>query len=101
MEKLTKEIFHVNNTDKPKRSCPCPHSNSTENTTVDAAVTQVKKGLESQGLTGLEDEVLGTGNAQERVDFQVEKVRRRKPFRGQEIYLPVVRHKEGNEWIQL
>ena len=70
-------------------------------TDVDAAVKQVKKGLESQGLTGLEDEVLGTGNAQERVDFQVEKVRRRKPFRGQEIYLPVVRHKEGSEWTQL
>ena len=70
-------------------------------TDVDAAVKQVKKGLESQGLTGLEDEVLGTGNAQERVDFQVEKVRRRKRFRGQEIYLPVVRHKDGDEWIQL
>ena len=70
-------------------------------TDVDAAVKQVKKGLESQGLTGLEDDVLGTGNAQERADFQVEKVRRRKPFRGQEIYLPVVRHKDGDEWIQL
>ena len=70
-------------------------------TDVDDAVKQVKKGLESQGLTGLEDEVLGTGNAQERVDFQVEKVRRRKQFRGQEIYLPVVRHKDGDEWIQL
>ena len=70
-------------------------------TDVDAAVKQVKKGLESQGLTGLEDEVLGTGNAQERVDFQVEKVRRRKQFRGQEIYLPVVRHKDGDEWVQL
>ena len=70
-------------------------------TDVDAAVKQVKKGLESQGLTGLEDEILGTGNAQEPADFQVEKISRRKQFRGQEIYLPVVRHKDGNEWIQL
>ena len=70
-------------------------------TDVDDAVKQVKKGLESQGLTGLEDEILGTGNAQEPVDFQVEKIRRRKRFRGQEIYLPIVRHKDGDEWIQL
>ena len=70
-------------------------------TDVDAAVKQVKKGLESQGLTGLEDDVLGTGNAQECVDFQVKKVRRRKQFQDQEIYLPVVRHKEGDAWIQL
>ena len=51
-------------------------------TDVDAAVKQVKKGLESQGLTGLEDEVLGTGNAQERVDFQVEKVAPQANFAG-------------------
>ena len=70
-------------------------------TDVDAAVKQVKKGLESQGLTGMEDEVFGTGNSQEREDFQVEKVRRRKQFQSQEIYLPVVRHKDGDEWIQL
>ena len=70
-------------------------------TDVDAAVKQVKRGLESQGLTGMEDEVLGTANAQEREDYRVEKIRRRKQFRGQEIYLPVVRHKDGNEWIQL
>ena len=70
-------------------------------TDVDAAVKQVKKGLESQGLTGMEDEVLGTGNAQGPADFKVEKVRRRTQFRGQEIYLPVVRHKDGDEWIQL
>jgi type III restriction enzyme len=70
-------------------------------TDVDAAVKQVKKGLELQGLTGMEDKVLGTGNAQGPADFKVEKVRRRTQFRGQEIYLPVVRHKDGDEWIQL
>ncbi len=70
-------------------------------TDVDDAVKQVKKGLESQGLTGLEDKIFGKGNTQDQADFQTEKIRRRKPFRGQEIYLPVVRHKDGDEWTQL
>ena len=70
-------------------------------TDVDDAVKQVKKGLEAQGLTGLEDKIFGKGNTQDQADFQTEKIRRRKPFRGQEIYLPVVRHKEGTEWTQL
>ena len=70
-------------------------------TDVDDAVKQVKKGLESQGLTGLEDKILGKGNTQDQADFQTETVHRRKRFRGQEIYLPVVRHKDGPEWIQL
>ncbi|MDE0015858.1 MAG: DEAD/DEAH box helicase family protein [Candidatus Poribacteria bacterium] len=70
-------------------------------TDVDAAVTQVKKGVEKQGLTGLEENIFGSGNVQGQADFQMETVRRRKPFRGQEIYLPVVRHKDGDEWIQL
>lgn len=70
-------------------------------TDVDAAVTQVKKGLESQGLTGLEDKIFGRGNTQDQADFQMETIRRRKRFRGQKIYLPVVRHKDGDKWIQL
>ena len=70
-------------------------------TDVDAAVTQVKKGLESQGLTGLEDKIFGSGNTQDQADFQTETIRRRKPFQGQEIYLPVVRHRDGDAWIQL
>lgn len=70
-------------------------------TEVDDAVKQVKKGLESQGLTGLEDKIFSKGNTQDQADFQTEKIRRRKPFRGQKIYLPVVRHKEGTEWTQL
>lgn len=70
-------------------------------TDVDAAVTQVKKGLESQGLTGLEENIFGSGNVQGQADFQMETIRRRKPFRSQEIYLPVVRHKDGAEWMQL
>lgn len=70
-------------------------------TDVDAAVTQVKKGLEKQGLTGLEENIFGSGNVQGQADFKMKKIHRRKPFRGQEIYLPVVRHKDGDEWIQL
>ena len=70
-------------------------------TDVDDAVKQVKRGLESQGLTGMEDKIFAKGNTQDQADFQMETVRRRKQFRGQEIYLPVVRHKDGNEWIQL
>ena len=69
-------------------------------TDVDDAVKQVKKGLESQGLTGLEDKIFGKGNTQDQADFQTETVRR-KSFRGQEIYLPVVHHTDGDEWIQL
>ena len=70
-------------------------------TDVDAAVKQVKKGLESQGLTGLEDKIFGKGNTQDQADFKMEKIHRRKRFQGQEIYLPVVRHRDGDEWIQL
>ena len=70
-------------------------------TDVDAAVTQVKRGLEKQGLTGLEENIFGSGNVQGQADFKMEKIHRRKRFQGQEIYLPVVRHKDGNEWIQL
>ncbi len=70
-------------------------------TEVDTAVTQVKKGLESQGLTGFEDKVFGKGSTQDQADFQMQKISRRKQFRGQEIYLPVVRHKDGTEWCHL
>ena len=70
-------------------------------TDVDDAVKQLKRGLESQGLTGMEDKIFAKGNTQDQADFKIETIRRRKQFRGQEIYLPVVRHKDGNEWIQL
>ena len=70
-------------------------------TDVDDAVKQVKRGLESQGLTGMEDKIFAKGNTQDQADFKMEKIRRREQFRGQEIYLPVVRHKDGDEWIQL
>ena len=71
------------------------------NTDVAVAVEQVKKGLESEGLTGLGDEVIGAADTQELLDLRTQTVKRRARFRGQEIYLPMVLHKNGDEWIQL
>ena len=71
------------------------------NTDVAVAVEQVKKGLESQGLTGLGDDVIGAADTQELLDLRTQTVERRKQFRSQAIYLPMVLHKNGDEWIQL
>ena len=71
------------------------------NTDVAIAVEQVKNGLESEGLTGLGDEVVGAPDAREFDDLRTQTVKRRAQFRSQVIYLPMVLHKNGNEWIQL
>ena len=74
------------------------------NADVGTVVTQVKNGLESEGLTGLGDEVMGASDTQqgsELQEVQQQTVQRRERFREQEIYLPVVRHRDGNKWIQL
>ena len=71
------------------------------NTDVGIAVEQVKNGLESEGLTGLGDEVIGAADIQERLDLRPQTVQRRARFQGQAIYLPMVLHKNGDEWIQL
>ena len=71
------------------------------NTDVAVAVEQVKNGLESEGLTGLGDEVVGASDATERDDLRTQTVKRRAQFRSQEIYLPMVLHKHGDEWIRL
>ena len=74
------------------------------NVDVGTVVTQVKNGLESEGLTGLGDEVMGASDAQqgsEPQELQQQTVQRRDRFQNQEIYLPVVRHKDGDRWIQL
>ena len=71
------------------------------NTDVGIAVEQVKKGLESEGLTGLGDEVISAEDTQELIDLRTQTVKRRAQFRGQEIYLPMVLHKNGDAWIQL
>ena len=74
------------------------------NADVGTVVTQVKNGLESEGLTGLGNEVMDASDAQqgsEPQEVQQQSVQRREQFQGQEIYLPVVRHRDGDKWIQL
>ena len=70
------------------------------NTEVGTAVEQVKQGLESEGLTGLSNEVISpmdvVDNPQQR-----QKVSRSKPFQKVEIFLPKVRHKKGDDWVDL
>ena len=66
------------------------------NTNVSVAVTQVKNGLEQEGLSGLGDEVIGVSADLHRVIVQ-----RRESFRGQNIFLPLVLHQDGNDWVEL
>ena len=65
------------------------------------AVEQVKNGLESEGLTGLGDDVVGAADAQQIEELRTQIVERRERFRSQVIYLPIVLHKNGDAWIQL
>ena len=72
------------------------------NAEVGTVVEQVKRGLEAEGLTGLDDEVMGgSGSQQQQGEMQQQTVNRREQFRGQDIFLPVVSHKNGDDWIQL
>ena len=71
------------------------------NTDVGIAVEQVKQGLESEGLTGLSDDVIGAADAEALFDLRTQTVQRRAQFQNQAIYLPMVLHKNGDEWIQL
>ena len=72
------------------------------NAEVGTVVQQVKKGLEEEGLTGLGDEVMGTlGSQQQQSEVQQQTVRRRERFQDQDIFLPVVSHKNGEDWVQL
>ena len=71
------------------------------NTDVGIAVEQVKQGLESEGLTGLSDDVIGTADADALLDLRTQTVQRRAQFQKQAIYLPMVLHKNGDEWIHL
>ena len=75
------------------------------NVEVGTVVTQVKNGLESEGLTGLGNEVMGASNSQQLADkqeIQTQSIKRRERFQNQSIYLPMVLHKDrrGN-WIRL
>ena len=66
------------------------------NQKVKAAVANVKKGLEAEGLTGLGDFVEGTGV--ERVQRTIE---RKQAYRKVDIFLPRVLHKQGRNWREL
>lgn len=66
------------------------------NTTVGDAVALVKKGLENEGFTGLGGEVLSVTGQTHPVQVQ-----RRKNFRNQNIFLPLVLHRDGEEWHEL
>ncbi len=66
------------------------------NTDVGAAVQQVKRGLEQEGMTGLDDDVWSTSES-----FEDVLVQRREPFRGKSIFLPKVLHEDGDGWCEL
>ena len=67
-------------------------------TGVDAAVRQVKHGLEAEGLTGLGDDVFGRAAE----EFKTQEVQRRLPFRGRDVFLPKVLHRDGaGGWCDL
>ncbi len=67
------------------------------NTAVGEAVEHVKAGLEEEGLTGLAGEVHSEAGA----DATRVPVRRREPFRDAEIFLPLVLHRDGEDWREL
>ena len=66
------------------------------NTDVGIAVSQVKSGLEREGLTGLGDEVVASNSTVQRIMVQ-----RREKFRGRDIFLPMVLHRDGDDYIEL
>ena len=66
------------------------------NVAVGVAVSQVKNGLEQEGLTGLGDMVMSESSDFVRVPFQ-----RREKFKNEDIFLPLVLHKDGAEWREL
>ncbi len=66
------------------------------NIDVGKAVQQVKNGLEQEGLTGLDDDVWSAGGPLKLVTVQ-----RRERFRKRDIFLPTVRHRDGDDWCGL
>ena len=69
------------------------------NVDVGTVVSQVKNGLEAEGLTGLDDEVMG--GSQQEYEVQQRTVHRRERFQSQDIFLPIVLHKNDDDWVQL
>ena len=66
------------------------------NTDVGVAVQQVKNGLEQEGLTGLGGEVVSESGDLHLVSFT-----KQKQFQGRDIFLPMVLHRAGDEYIEL
>ncbi len=67
------------------------------NQKVGTAVTNVKKGLEAEGLTGLGEFVEGDGPESK----QRKTIERKQEYREMDIFLPRVLHKQGNGWREL
>ncbi len=67
------------------------------NAAVETVVQQVKSGLENEGLTGLGDEVRGKGAS----DVRTQPVTLREEFRGKDLFLPRVLHRDGEGWREL
>ena len=66
------------------------------NVDVGVAVAQVKNGLEQEGLTGLGDAVLSDSLDFQRIPFQW-----REAFRNEDVFLPLVLHRNGSDWGEL
>lgn len=67
------------------------------NTNVGDAVRRVKNGLEKEGLTGIGDAVWAVGDN----DLSPITMQMREEFRDTDIFFPVVRHKNGDGWVEL
>ena len=65
------------------------------NRDVGEAVSWVKTGLENEGLTGLGQSVVGGENGH---GTTLQEIKRRKPYRKLDIFLPRVLHKDGEKW---
>ena len=65
-------------------------------TDVGIAIDQVKNGLEQEGLTGLGDQVFGRGSP-----VQPVLIRRADQHRDKNIFLPMVLHRDGDDYIEL
>lgn len=71
------------------------------NAEVGTVVQQVKNGLEAEGLTGLGDEVMNASGTSEAGEVGPCTVKRRTKFQDEDIFLPLVLHKNDEDWIEL
>ena len=66
-------------------------------TSVNDAIQRVKRGLEKEGLTGLDNEVFSGQSG----DIVVQTLQRRDRFRRQNFFLPKVLHRHADGWVDL